>query len=59
MYVVKIDYRECEDNRFCIELCPEDVFDVVGEQVRVVKNDECTGCYLCVENCPTGAVTID
>ena len=59
MYIVRINYNECEDSRFCIELCPEDVFEIVSGKVRVTKDDDCTGCYLCVENCPTGAVSID
>ncbi len=59
MFVVKIDSSDCEDNRFCLEVCPEDVFEVIGNSVEVAHNESCTGCYLCLENCPTGAITID
>jgi NAD-dependent dihydropyrimidine dehydrogenase PreA subunit len=59
MYEVKINYGDCEDNRFCYEVCPEDVFEVVNGIVRIVREENCTGCNLCVENCPTMAVSVE
>ncbi len=59
MYTVKIDYGECEDNRMCLEVCPEEVFEVVNGVIKVVREESCTGCNLCVENCPQGAITVD
>ncbi|MEW5764341.1 MAG: ATP-binding protein [Acidobacteriota bacterium] len=59
MYTVKVDYNECEDNRMCLEVCPEDVFEVVNSLIKVVREESCTGCNLCVENCPQGAITVD
>ncbi len=59
MFKVKIDYGECEDSRNCYEICPEDVFEVSGDRVSVNQEENCTGCYLCVENCPTGAITVE
>jgi NAD-dependent dihydropyrimidine dehydrogenase PreA subunit len=59
MFKVRIDYGECEDSRNCYEICPEDVFEVSGSTISVVQEEHCTGCYLCVENCPTGAITVD
>jgi NAD-dependent dihydropyrimidine dehydrogenase PreA subunit len=43
----------------CLEVCPEDVFEVVNGVIKVVREESCTGCNLCVENCPQGAITVD
>lgn len=59
MIDVKIDYEACEDNRFCFEVCPEDVFALRNSKIVVDNADTCTMCWLCVNNCPTGAVTIE
>jgi NAD-dependent dihydropyrimidine dehydrogenase PreA subunit len=59
MYTVKVDYNECEDNRMRLEVCPEDVFEVVNSVIKVVREESCTGCNLCVENCPQGAISVD
>ena len=59
MIDVKIDYEACEDSRFCFEVCPEDVFVLRNSQIVVDNADNCTMCWLCVNNCPTGAVTIE
>jgi len=59
MIDVKIDYEACEDNRFCFEVCPEDVFVLRNSKIVVENPDTCTMCWLCVNNCPTGAVTIE
>ncbi|MGA9753189.1 MAG: 4Fe-4S binding protein [Acidobacteriota bacterium] len=54
-----IDYEVCENSGYCFELCPEDVFELKVSQVVVVRPESCTGCWLCVEHCPTGAVTVE
>jgi NAD-dependent dihydropyrimidine dehydrogenase PreA subunit len=59
MIDVKIDYETCENSEFCFEVCPEDVFEIKSQQVVVVRPESCTSCWLCVQNCPTGAVTIE
>lgn len=59
MYTVKIDYDVCEHSEFCFDVCPEDVFEQHTSQIVVSNPDRCTACYLCVNNCPTGAVTVE
>lgn len=59
MFDVKIDYETCENNEFCYDVCPEDVFDKQTSRIVVARPDSCSGCWLCVNNCPTGAVTIE
>ncbi len=59
MAIVIIDRSTCENNGQCFEVCPDDVFSRSGEIVTVVKQDQCTYCWLCVEVCPSGAVTVE
>ena len=56
---VQIDYDTCENSGYCLQVCPEDVFQVRGASIQVTKPENCTECWLCVQNCPTGAVTIE
>ncbi len=59
MVDVKIEEVVCEYSGFCMDVCPEDVFAMKKGRIVVQNPDECTECWLCVQNCPTGAVTID
>lgn len=59
MVDVKIDYSQCETSGFCLEVCPEDVFELRGIKMVVARAENCTECWLCVKNCPTGAVSLD
>ena len=59
MVEVTIDRDTCENNQFCFEVCPEEVFEIRNQLVVVVRPENCTYCWLCVHNCPTGAVSIE
>lgn len=56
---VKINPILCENNQLCFDICPEGVFAIDKGKVVVAQPDDCTECFMCVENCPTGAVSID
>ena len=56
---VVIDYEVCENSAVCEQVCPEDVFDNSEDRVRVVTADICTECWICVDNCVSGAIEID
>ena len=49
----------CENNQLCFDICPEGVFTIDRGKIVISKADDCTECFLCVENCPTGAVSIE
>lgn len=56
--VIRIDYDLCDDTAACAMVCPEEVIDRIDGHSRVINPEACTECWLCVENCPTGAVEI-
>jgi NAD-dependent dihydropyrimidine dehydrogenase PreA subunit len=55
---IKIDYDLCDDTGACVMVCPEDVLESSGGHTRVVRPEACTECWLCVENCPLGAIDL-
>jgi NAD-dependent dihydropyrimidine dehydrogenase PreA subunit len=59
MVDVLIDRDLCEDSGYCLQVCPDDVFQMRAAQIVVVKPENCSECWLCVQNCPSGAVSIE
>ncbi len=59
MATVEIDRDVCENSQNCEAICPADVFEIRNGIVEVVRPTECTACFLCVENCPSGAIDVD
>jgi ferredoxin len=55
---IRIDYDLCDDSEACVLLCPEEVLERVGGHSRVVNPEACTECWICVENCASGAIEI-
>ncbi|RME81980.1 MAG: 4Fe-4S dicluster domain-containing protein [Caldilineae bacterium] len=59
---IDIDHDRCpgESCRACIDICPVDIFSWQDGRVQVVneQEDECTLCALCLQQCPTEAITI-
>lgn len=56
---VSIDTDACEASGTCAMVCPEDVLEFRDGMPVVVKNAACTNCWICVENCCSGAITVD
>lgn len=56
---IRIDGDTCEQSGACIQVCPEDVFEEDLGRVRVLNPQKCTECWLCVDNCSSGAVELD
>jgi ferredoxin len=55
---IRIDHDLCEATGVCAEICPEDVIEHVHGHSSVVRPEACTECWLCVENCVSGAIEI-
>ncbi len=56
---IQIDYDLCESSGVCAMVCPEDVFEHENGRTQVVAKQNCTNCWICVENCVSGAIEID
>jgi ferredoxin len=56
--VIRIDYDLCDSTGVCSQVCPEDVIEFRDGQSAVIKPEACTECWICVENCVTGAIDI-
>lgn len=43
----------------CSEVCPHQVFALVGKRAQVLDFDACMECGACAKNCPAGAIKVD
>ena len=56
---VEIDPELCENSQNCEAVCPVDVFEIQNDRIVIVRPNECTLCFKCVEACPAGAINVD
>ena len=56
---ILIDNASCIGCRACALVCPEDVFDLIGDYLAtVLYPGRCTMCMVCVDECPEEAITV-
>ena len=53
---IDIDEDKCTASGECVDVCPGDVYEIIGGKSHAVRPDDCVECCNCVENCPTGAI---
>lgn len=51
-----INTDECSACGICVDTCPNDVLEIVGESASVVNEDACIACGDCMDECPMGAI---
>jgi len=56
---VRIDYDLCESTGCCEVVCPEDVLKNEQGRTSIVDASACTSCWICVDNCISGAIEVD
>ena len=56
---ISIDSDLCEGSGVCVAVCPENVFEQADGRTTIVNPTACTSCWLCVEQCATGAIDLD
>jgi ferredoxin len=57
---IRINVRQCNGCRECIEVCPEQVLGMTRHaprtHIRVLDAESCTGCKKCVKVCKNEAI---
>ena len=56
---LEFDRLRCIGCGRCLEVCPHQVFEADGLQVRLADRDACMECGACALNCPVKAITVD
>lgn len=56
-----VDQDACISCNLCAQLCPFLIFEMQREEVQVIEQNvpHCTLDFLCVERCPTNAITVE
>jgi len=59
--IKNIDEAVCTGCEVCVDSCMMDViyFDEEKKKIYIKYPDDCQACFLCVTDCPVGAITID
>ncbi|MBS3956037.1 MAG: 4Fe-4S binding protein [Clostridiales bacterium] len=52
-----IEEDDCSACGICVDACPENVLEIVGDTAIAMNDEECTACAACMEECPMGAIT--
>ena len=59
MAIEKIDYEKCICCHKCYDICPMDVFRLIGEDVYLAYPEDCARCFLCERVCPAYAIEMN
>jgi len=43
----------------CVEVCPQQVFVLVGGKAGIIDRDGCMECGACANNCPVAAIQVN
>ena len=63
---VTVDWKKCNGDGVCIDVCPVEVFELQrlseypdSEKSVPVRKEECILCMACVVSCPTEAIAVE
>jgi NAD-dependent dihydropyrimidine dehydrogenase PreA subunit len=56
---LKLDQPTCIGCGRCLEVCPHQVFELVGKKAAIRDRDACMECGACSLNCPVKAISVD
>jgi NAD-dependent dihydropyrimidine dehydrogenase PreA subunit len=58
MYEISVDADKCIGCGECVDICPEEVYELLEEKAVPVNGEECVGCESCIEVCEQEAITL-
>lgn len=56
MAIPEIDIERCVGCGECVDECPTDAVELVGDKAVIVRPDDCTYCTECESICQYGAI---
>lgn len=54
-----IDADECTGCGLCVDVCEQEVLDLVDDIASIVNAEACTGCGDCFDECPVEAIVME
>lgn len=58
MYMVSVDNEKCEGCEECVNVCPNEVFQMTGDKSDPYQGAECVFCESCLGVCPSECIAI-
>ncbi|HEV2331067.1 MAG TPA: 4Fe-4S dicluster domain-containing protein [Verrucomicrobiae bacterium] len=58
MYVITIDETKCNVCGECVNICPNQIYQLEDSKLVVGNTAECSNCQSCVSVCSPEAITI-
>ena len=63
---VTVDWKKCNGDAVCVDVCPVEVFELQdvpeypdSKKSVVVNEDDCIVCMACTASCPTEAIVVE
>jgi NAD-dependent dihydropyrimidine dehydrogenase PreA subunit len=55
---IEVDAEKCDGCGSCVDICPNEVFEIQDDICVPVNPDDCLECESCVAECPNEAITL-
>jgi NAD-dependent dihydropyrimidine dehydrogenase PreA subunit len=48
----------CSGCKTCVEICPNEVYEIESEKSNPARPEDCIECWACVNQCPTSSIQL-